>query len=298
MVLSAQSVGTVAPERFVRRRGEDVWAGAQVVDAGTVVDERVIGLVAGCGGGSLEVHRALRVVVLSTGAELVSSGGDLAPGQIFDANGPMLVAALGRRGIRAELLAVLDDDVSVVQSTLSEVTARDDIDAVVTTGGVSMGAYDVVKAALAEHLEFVQVSMQPGKPQGFGLLPRAAGGETGIPMFALPGNPVSALVSFEVFVRPALDRLAGLPAQGRRTELASVTAPMKSFLGRRQFARVVLSRSASGELRAAPLTGQGSHFLGDLAAANGLLIVPEEIEHVDLGDRLPTIALVDDIPSP
>ncbi|MEO5745559.1 MAG: molybdopterin-binding protein, partial [Terracoccus sp.] len=191
-------------------------------------------------------------------------------------------------GASAEIRAAVGDTDAELLAALDEIVGEADV--VITSGGVSMGAYDVVKSALrTEGVDFVKVAMQPGKPQGFGFLTGPTGRR--VPLFALPGNPVSSFVSFEIFVRPALRRLMRLAPEKRRVRHATLTEGVRSFKGRRQFGRAVLSRSPEGPLLAAPVAGQGSHFVGDLARANGLFIVPDDVRELDAGDVVDVILL-------
>ena len=274
--------------RYVRRRGEDVATGSVVVPAGDVVGSRVIAVLAACGHGEVEVHARPHVVVLSTGAELVAPGDALGPGQIHDSNSSMLWAECVAVGASAEIRATVSDTDDELLTALDEVLGEADV--IITSGGVSMGAYDVVKSALrSEGVDFVKVAMQPGKPQGFGFLTGPGGRR--VPLFALPGNPVSSFVSFEVFVRPALRRLMRLAPEKRRLRRATLTEGVHSFDGRRQFGRAVVSRSPEGPLVAAPVAGQGSHFVGDLARANGLFVVPDDVTELVAGDVVDVILL-------
>ncbi len=274
--------------RYVRPRGEDVASGSVVVSAGEVVGARTIALLAACGYAEVEVHRRPHVVVLSTGAELVEPGKPLRPGQIHDSNSSMLWAAAVGAGASAEIRAAVGDSDDELVKALDEVVGEADV--VITSGGVSMGAYDVVKSALqGEGIEFVKVAMQPGKPQGFGLLTGPNGRR--VPLFALPGNPVSSFVSFEVFVRPALRRLMRLNPEKRRLRPATLISGVESFGGRRQFGRAVVSRSAEGTLVAVPVAGQGSHFVADLAKANALFVVPEDVTELVAGEVVDVLVL-------
>ncbi|GAB3881216.1 UTP--glucose-1-phosphate uridylyltransferase [Terrabacter terrigena] len=278
----------VEPGRYVRPRGEDVASGSVVVSAGEVVGARTIALLAACGYAEVEVHRRPHVVVLSTGAELVEPGKPLQPGQIHDSNSSMLWAAAVGAGASAEIRAAVGDSDEELIRALDEVVGEADV--VITSGGVSMGAYDVVKNALrSEGIEFVKVAMQPGKPQGFGLLTGPNGRR--VPLFALPGNPVSSFVSFEVFVRPALRRLMRLNPEKRRLRPATLISGVESYGGRRQFGRAVVSRSAEGTLVAVPVAGQGSHFVADLAKANALFVVPEDVTELVAGEVVDVLVL-------
>ena len=274
--------------RFIRPRGEDVAAGAVIVAAGEIVGPRTIALLAACGHDSVEVHRRPHVVVLSTGNELAAPGAALGPGQIHDSNSSMLWAAAVATGASAEIRTAVGDTDAALLAVLAEIVGVADV--IITSGGVSMGAYDVVKSALrTEGITFVKVAMQPGKPQGFGHLTGPGG--RAVPLFALPGNPVSSFVSFEVFVRPALRRLMRLKPEKRRLRAASITSGVHSPEGRRQFGRAVVSRSPEGELLAAPVQGQGSHFLADLSRANGLFVVPEGVTELVAGEPVDVILL-------
>ena len=263
----------------VRPAGEDVKQGQVVLTAGTVVDARRVALLAATGHGDALVRPRPRVAVVSTGAELVPPGEPLRPGQIHESNSYMLEAAVVASGAVAVRQATVDDDVAAVLSAVAALA--DDVDAIVTSGGVSMGAYDVVKESLRDHgVEFVQVAMQPGKPQGFGLV-----GDRKVPLFALPGNPVSSYVSFEVFVRPALRRMMGRSPESRATMTARLEHALSSPPGRAQVARAVASPTEQG-WRADPVWGQASHFVADLARANAFVFIPADVTHVEVGDTV------------
>ncbi len=279
---------SVAPGQFVRRRGEDVRAGSVVAHTGDVVGPRLVALIAASGHGECVVHRRPHVVVVSTGDELVAPGRPLGPGQIHDSNSVMLQTAAVAAGATAEIRSAVGDTDAELLAALGDVVAR--ADAVVTSGGVSMGAYDVVKSALRHKgVDFVRVAMQPGKPQGFGFVMGSAGER--VPLFALPGNPVSSYVSFELFVRPALRRMMGLTPESRPVRRASVTQALRSPAGRQQFARAVVGVDAGGRLVAEPVAGQGSHFIADLSRANALLVVPASVTEVAVGDELDVVLL-------
>ena len=217
----------VAAGQNVRVAGEDVTAGQVVLPAGTVLGPAQVGLAAAVGAGSLAVRRRPRVLVLSTGSELVAPGEPLRHGQIHESNGPMLAAAVTDAGAVAELLRFVPDDVEQFLGTLDEALAAradDPVDLVLTSGGVSAGAYEVVKDAFTDRgITFAKVAMQPGMPQGLG----HHHGPTGdVAVVTLPGNPVSSLVSFEVFVRPVLRAALGHPQPGRPRVRARLAEPL------------------------------------------------------------------------
>jgi len=273
------------PGAFIRRRGEDVTAGAVVAEAGTAINARVISLLAAVGLADIPVHRRPRVTVISTGDELVDPGVEPGPGQIVDSNSYMLTAAVREAGATAVRVGPVRDDEADLERVLRQEAERSDL--ILTSGGVSMGAYDTVKAVLTRMggVEFVKVAMQPGMPQGSGFI-----GST--PIVTLPGNPVSSFVSFEVFVRPLIRRLLG-HARHERPRLHAICArDFRSPAGKTQFARVSL-RVHDGLLLAEPEGGQGSHIIGGLARADGLAVIPEGVTHVSERDELVILDLRD-----
>ncbi|MDT0320027.1 molybdotransferase-like divisome protein Glp [Streptomyces millisiae] len=299
---SAMAPGAPGPEvrvhrpvtegQHIRPRGSDAPAGALALPAGTVLGPPQLGLLAALGRPAVPVRPRPRVVVLSTGSELTAPGEPLEPGRIHDSNSFALTAAAQAAGAVAFRVAAVADDAATLRAVLEDQLARADL--VVTSGGVSVGAYDVVKEALEREsgIEFRRLAMQPGKPQGFGLL-----GPAGVPLFALPGNPVSSYVSFELFVRPALRAMAGLPAEDPhrprvRARLVA-DAPLASPPGRRQFLRGAYAPAAPGEPlgTVAPVGGAGSHLLAALARADALVEVPEDLTEVAPGTELTVVLL-------
>jgi molybdopterin molybdotransferase len=268
-VLQAPAAGT-----SVRRAGEDVVAGQVVLPAGTVLGPPQIGVAAAVGAASLPVRRRPTVLVLSTGSELVAPGTPLRLGQIYESNGPMLAAAVEEAGGVADLLRFVPDDVAHLHRVLDDRLAAGTVDLVITSGGISAGAYEVVKDALAGRgVEFVKVAMQPGGPQGVGRV-------GGVGVVALPGNPVSSHVSFEVFVRPVLRAALGHQQPERPRVTAALAAPLTSTAGRRQYRRGVVDAVAG---TVAEVGGPPSHLLGALARADCFFVVPEETTELPAG---------------
>ena len=267
----------------VRRQGDDVTAGAELLPAGTRLGPAQIALLAASGHGSALVRAAPRVAVIGTGNELSEPGSPLSPGRIWDSNSYMLAAAVRKAGGVAERHRV-GDDPSAVLAVIEEQAAAADL--LITSGGVSMGGeHDVVKAALSGHaaVTFRKVAMQPGMPQGIGAV-----GDGLTPILTLPGNPVSAFVSFCLFGLPALDALVGLPPRALPRTRAELTAPVRSPEGKRSYLRGVLDERAG---TVAPFTGQGSHQLGALALANALIVVPEPVVSMEAGEAADVMSL-------
>ncbi|WP_338181793.1 gephyrin-like molybdotransferase Glp [Jatrophihabitans sp.] len=257
----------------IRRSGEDVRSGDRVLTDGTPLGPAQVGLLAALGLAAVPVYAPLRVLVLSTGSELVTAGERLQHGQIYDSNGPMLAVAVQDCGAEATLLHFVADDIAALHAALDEQLGA--VDLIVTTGGVSAGAYEVVKDALAEEdVVFAKVAMQPGMPQG-------AGRYRGVPIVTFPGNPISSLVSFEVFLRPALRAAMGYPSARRPVLAARLREPLDSPRGRRQFRRGTFD-ATTGE--AALMGAPASHFLYALAHSNCLLDIGEEVEHLEAGE--------------
>lgn len=264
----------------VRRRGGDVVPGDVVALAGTRAAPRHIPAIVSSGLAQVSVIPRPRVGVVSTGDELRPSGSTLAAGQIIDSNGPMLASLVLAHGFELGPVLTVGDDGPGTRAALQALAAE--VDAIVTSGGVSAGAFEPLKLAFADEFEFSKVAMQPGKPQGFGLI-------DDVPVFALPGNPVSSLVSFEVFVAPALRAMAGRPAVAPVLR-ATVEQGWSSPPGRVQFARVVLD----SDRRIVSSGGQASHIMGALAAANALAYVAADVTQVHEGDVLDVYPLAGD----
>lgn len=272
------------PGKHIRRAGEDVTAGTTVLRSGHLVTPAALGLAAALGLGELAVIPRQRVVVMSTGTELVSPGTPLRPGQIYESNAVMLTAALRAAGAEVVASTMSGDDVDSFRATLSRHAGNADL--IVTTGGVSAGAYEVVKDALGGSVDFVKVAMQPGMPQGCGRVAGAgspATSETATPIVTLPGNPVSALVSFEVFLRSPLRAAMGLPNPDRPRRTAVLTEDLTSPRGKRQFRRGVFDADAGTVTSYGP---PASHHLRWLASANCLLEIDEDVTEVAAGTQV------------
>ncbi|WP_026120118.1 molybdotransferase-like divisome protein Glp [Nocardiopsis potens] len=269
----------------VRPEGGDVLKGDLVLREGARIGAAEIGVLAAIGRRSAPVRPKPRVVVLATGEELVEPGDPLGPGQIWESNGHMLTAAAIDAGCAGYRHAFVGDEPGAVMAALEDVLVQADI--VITTGGVSMGAYDVVKEELSrlDTVHFEKVAMEPGKPQGYGTI-----GEDATPIVTLPGNPVSAFVSFQILVRPALQRMRGLPPEPLPTVRARLTESVASAPGRRSYRRVVLDRVQGGAV-ATPVARQASHQLGALAEINALAVVPEELTELPAGTEAEVVLL-------
>ena len=273
----------VAEGAHIRRAAEDVVAGEVVLTAGTLIGARQVAILAAVGCGVVFVHPRPRIAVISTGSELVEPGMPLRHGLISDSNSYLLVAACKEAGADAYRIGPIVDDDRAFLEAVEDQLHRCDL--ILTSGGVSMGAYDTVKAVLSAvgTVEFTKVAMNPGMPQGHGFV-----GEEEVPIITLPGNPVSSYVSFENFVRPVIRRMRGL-TDLMRPELSTACAvPLTSPAGKRQFARARFLPSGA----VVPVgTGQGSHVLGGLAGAEALIVIPEDVTSVEAGDPVTVLDL-------
>ena len=281
------SVVTVAVEvpvgNHVRSAGDDLRPGDEVVGAGTILGPSHLGVLASIGVERVVVFRRLRVGVLSTGDELVDGSVPLMAGQIRDANRPALLGLLDEMGVvPVDLGRVADDEAAIAGALLGGVAG---CDAVLTSGGVSMGDFDYVKVVLDRigEMRWMQVAIRPAKPLAFGLV-------DGVPVFGLPGNPVSAMVSFELFARPALRAMSGHRGLDRpRVEAVMVGELRRRADGKVHFGRVVVEYR-DGRYLAWSAGGQGSHQLAAMATATGLAILPDGDGMSD-GDEVEVILL-------
>ena len=272
------------PGDNVRPAGQDVRAGQAVLQPGSVLGPASLGVLASLGQAQLLVYRRPVVAIVSTGDELREVHEPLAPGQIHDSNSYSLAAAAAQYGAHVLRLGIARDNAEDVRARLLRAVEQG-VNLILSSAGVSVGAYDVVKTVVEAEggLDFWRVRMRPGKPLAFGNV-------RGVPFFGLPGNPVSALLSFEVFVRPAL-----LKAAGRRSwnklEVSAVLQENLRSDGRESYLRVIVERQAKG-YSARSAGDQGSAVMSALVRANGLLIVPEGVTEARAGDEF-TVWLLD-----
>ena len=259
----------VAPGNHVRPAGDDLRAGDVVIAPGLELTAGHLGLLAGVGRSHVRVVRRARVGVMSTGDELVDGGAALAPGQIRDANRHSLLALLRDLGCEAVDLGIVADDVAAIRAAI--VDGVGSCDALVTSGGVSMGDFDFVKVVLDElgDMDWMQVAIRPAKPLAFGTV-------DGVPVFGLPGNPVSSMVSFELFARPGLRQMMGHEDTGRSVVTAVADEGLaREADGKIHLVRIVASVVDDGKVHVRSAGGQGSHQLSAMAAANALAVVPD-----------------------
>jgi molybdopterin molybdotransferase len=270
---------------YIRVAGGDAAAGTGVLHAGVHLGATQIGLLAAVGRDRVVVRPRPRVVVLSTGGELVEPGQPLTLGKVPDSNSALITCAAQEAGAISFKVGIVPDEPSVLADTLEDQLIRADL--VITTGGVSTGASDVVKEVLSRigSVRFEQVAMSPGMPQGFGVI-----GPDRTPFFGLPGNPVSAYVSFETFVRPALRRMIGVEPIHRPTVRARLGERVSSPDGLRSYLRGLLSVE-DGAYVVRPVGGVGSHLIAALAAANSLVVVPESVTDLEVGAAVSVMML-------
>ncbi|NEN07481.1 molybdopterin molybdotransferase MoeA [Diaminobutyricibacter tongyongensis] len=270
------AIVTVARARsageFVRERGSDLRRGDLLLPAGTRLAPRHLAALAAAGVSHVDVRRRLRVGVITTGAELVADDEELALGRIFDANRIALAAGIAETGAIVSIATSSDDDPVTFRRVLDEVIGASDL--VITSGGVSKGAFEVVREVLEPLGASVgSVAMQPGGPQGTAVV-------DSVPVVCFPGNPVSTQVSFAVFLAPILRRVAGLPA--RSAETRTLASPVQSVAGKRQFLRGV----ASDDGTVALVSGPSSHLVAAMARADVLIDIPVETTRLEAGESV------------
>ncbi|MEI2712098.1 MAG: gephyrin-like molybdotransferase Glp [Nocardioides sp.] len=267
------------PHQHIRPAGEDVALDDLVIEAGTRLGPRHVGLLAAVGKPSVSCRPRPRVVVISTGSELRDAGTELGHDSIFDGNSYLLAAAATAAGAQAYRVGIVPDEPEAFLAALIEQSPRADL--ILTSGGVSQGDWDVVKAALAPRgVWFGGIAMQPGKPQGFGLV-------DGVPVLTLPGNPVSAYLSFQMFGLPAIRKLMGRSPYARPLVKAQLTNDISSPAGRRQLVRGEYAEDRT----VATVGGYASHLIGDLAHANAIIVVPEDQTLVAAGEMVDVLLL-------
>jgi molybdopterin molybdotransferase len=278
----------------VRDAGSDIEAGATLIEPGTGITAAHITLLAGTGIEIVTVHRRPRIAVLATGDEVRGPGQELGAAGIPDANGPGLRALVTAAGADPIDLGIATDDLDDVLTRLRR-GLDSDADAVIVSGGVSVGPYDVVKRAIETvgRMDLWRVAVQPGKPFAFGTSDRPGGGRP-VLLFGLPGNPVSSAVTFELFVRPAIRKLAGRRHLLRPIDCAILADAVTKSHGRRAFMRVEIERDENGmpvrdergRIQARLAGGQGSHVISALAAADALAVVPEADDTLEAGSEV------------
>jgi molybdopterin molybdotransferase len=266
----------------VRRSGEDIARGQLVLKRGTVLRPAEIGVLASLGRETAHVIRRPLVAILATGDELVALGKPLPEGKIYNSNSFSIAAQVLRYGGIPQVMGIASDRIKDITDKLKGALSADML---LTSGGVSMGNYDVVKEVLAEQgeISFWTVRMKPGKPLAFGTI-------KGIPHLGLPGNPVSSMITFELFARPAILKMMGKNNFSKPTIEATLDGRIINTDGRRIFARAIVSRK--GDSYVARVTGpQGSGILTSMSRANGLVIVPEDADAVEQGAKVKVLML-------
>ncbi len=267
----------LSPGENIRSRGEDIGAGDALLPAGRQLTPADIGLLASQGIASVSVRPRLRIALLSTGDELVPPGQPLAPGQIHDSNRVMLQAALLQAGFEVLDLGHVRDELDALRSRFADADRL--ADAVITSGGVSVGDADLVRQVVGElgDIRVWKIAIKPGKPFAFGTLPNSL-------FFGLPGNPVSALVTLEQLAMPALRALQGTRWQPAWTVSARLLAPVRKKPGRAEYQRGVLNQRDDGAFEVMPLAGQGSGLLTSLSRANCYLVLDQDQGRMDTGE--------------
>lgn len=263
---------------FVRYAGDDIAMGECALAAGTFLGPRQLGLLAALGISQVQVLQNLTVLLITTGDEVLEPGAERSPGKIFDANNTLLESSLREAGITVIRAGIAKDD----QTELFRILVHHlpDVDLIISSGGVSRGAYEVVRQTMSGHdVEFCHVALQPGGPQGIGTF-------GGVPILAFPGNPVSCLISYEMFLRPVLSEMLGSP-KSRVSFRAPLSQSLVSPYGRHQVRRGTLLPDGTVQLEG----GEGSHLLRALARSNLLVHIPEEISELAMGDEVEVWAI-------
>jgi molybdopterin molybdotransferase len=261
------------PGTYVRSAGSDIAAGERALAAGTCLGAAQLGLLAALGMAEVAVYRAPTVLLVTTGDEVVEPGRPLPPGKIYDSNGTLLEAAMKQAGLNVRRAGISTDNPDELRTLLR--AQGQGVDLIVTTGGVSKGAYEVVRQAMADQpVDFLHVAMQPGGPQGIGTF-------DDVPFLGFPGNPVSCLVSFEMFLRPALSGLLGAPA-ARLPLRARLAHPLTSPGHKHQVRRGSLQPGGTVRLEG----GESSHLMHALAGSNVLVHVPVGVTELAAGDEV------------
>lgn len=274
--------------QFIRRVAEDVAFGEVVLKAGTKIDARHLGLLASVGRGSILARPRPRVVIISIGDELLEPGAKLEPGKSIDSNGLMLAAAIADAGCISYRVGPITTDRDNLKRVIEDQLVRADF--VVTTGGISADAYDALAEVVSEigQLEFTRVAMQPGAAQGFGSV-----SEDQVPLMTIPGNPVAAFISFEVFIRPVLHRLLGRHDSSLKLQSAYSASSFTSPGGKRHYIRAYRDTDPSGNHIVRAIEGQGVHLIGSLAKTECLIVVPDSVQEVRVGDKIDVLLLDD-----
>ncbi len=277
-------VRPIAPQRNVRPVGEDVPAGVVAIPAGQVVRAAEVGLLAALGIEQVAVVRVPHVGIISTGDELLAPHEPLAPGKIRDANSLALAVAVRGYGATAQRYGIARDTHAALRAKIEQAVA-DGCDLIITSAGASAGDYDVVSSLMREgdHLAVWRVNLKPGRPLLYGQF-------QGVPLVGLPGNPASALIVAELFVRPAVERLRGMPERDLPTVRAITTSPLKGS-SRRHYVRARLERTGHTYQATTDGIGSGSGSLSTLVRANGLLIIPEGTGDVPAGSEVEALLL-------
>lgn len=281
----------VKPFANVRARGEDLRLNDAALSAGTIIGPREIALLASIGIGQIQVVRQVRVAVLSTGDEVVEPGAPLNPGKTFDANRPMILEMVRNAGAQPLDLGIVRDDAQSLETAIRH--AAEVADAVITSGGVSVGEADHTRQVMQSlgEIEFWKLAIKPGRPLAAGWVQGRPSSKTRVPFFGLPGNPVAAFVTFTSVVLPCLQKLSGATPQSRPPIRARLAQPAKKVPGRTEYLRCALRRDAQGEWIAEIAASQGAASLKSLVDADGLVVLPHDAGPMEAGTAVDVIVL-------